>query len=59
MKAQSRYHPYALVTILCWSLAYVLTRLSLRHFSAFSLGFLRYLVATVSLAVIMIGTRMK
>jgi drug/metabolite transporter (DMT)-like permease len=59
MKPQSRYHPYALVTILCWSLAYVLTRLSLRHFSAFSLGFLRYLVATVSLAVIMIGTRMK
>lgn len=59
MKAKLSFHPFALVTIICWSLAYVLTRLILQHFSAFSLGFLRYLIATCTLVIVMILTRMK
>ena len=43
-----------MVTIFFWSLAYVLTRLTLQHFSAFSLGFLRYLIASCTLLVVAI-----
>ena len=49
MKILKSFHPYAAAAILFWSLAYVLTRLALRHFSAFSLGFLRYAVASSAL----------
>lgn len=53
------YHFYASVTILCWSLAYVYTRLALQHFSPFSLGFLRYLIASICLLIFVFITRMK
>ena len=51
MYFRNSFHPYAIVTIVFWSLAYVLTRLALQHFSAFSLGFLRYALASCTLAV--------
>jgi drug/metabolite transporter (DMT)-like permease len=35
-----------------WSIAYVFTRMALRHFSPYSLGFLRYIIASALLAVI-------
>jgi hypothetical protein len=41
MKIKNSYHLYASVTILFWSFAYVLTRLTLQYFSALPLGFLR------------------
>lgn len=59
MKIKDSFHPYAMVTILFWSLAYVLTRLTLQYFSAFSLGFLRYFVASCALLVIAIATKMR
>lgn len=59
MKLKDSPHPYAIITIFFWSLAYVLTRLSLRCFSAFSLGFLRYFVATCALLVIAVVTKMR
>ncbi|MDL2264651.1 DMT family transporter, partial [Synergistaceae bacterium OttesenSCG-928-I11] len=43
------YHPYAFATIVFWALAYILTRLALRHFTPLSLGFLRYFVASCAL----------
>lgn len=45
----TRYHMYASITIFFWSLAYVFTKLALRHFSPFSLGFLRYAIASLAL----------
>lgn len=59
MKCKDSFHPYAMVTILFWSLAYVLTRLTLQYFSAFSLGFLRYFVASCALLVIAVATKMQ
>ena len=59
MKYKDSFHPYAMVTILFWSLAYVLTRLTLQYFSAFSLGFLRYFVASCGLLVMAIATKMQ
>ena len=59
MKFKNSFHPYAMVTIVFWSLAYVLTRLTLQFFSAFSLGFLRYLVASGALLVIAAMTKMQ
>ncbi len=59
MKLRDSFHPYAMVTIIFWSLAYVLTRLALQYFSVFSLGFLRYFVASCTLAVIAVFTKMK
>jgi drug/metabolite transporter (DMT)-like permease len=59
MNFKDSFHPYAMITILFWSLAYVLTRLSLQYFSTFSLGFLRYLIASLALIVIAVLTKMK
>ena len=59
MKWKDSYHPYAMVTILFWSLAYVLTRLCLQYFSAFSLGFLRYFIASLALLVMAVWTKMR
>ena len=38
LKLRDSFHPYAMTTILFWSLAYVLTRLTLRDYAAPSLG---------------------
>lgn len=52
-------HIYAIITIVGWSLAYVLTRLALQHFTALSLGFLRYFVASAVLFIICLLTKMQ
>lgn len=54
MKLRDSFHPYASLTILFWSLAYVLTRLALKYFTVFSLGFLRYLIASFVLLVMVL-----
>ncbi len=59
MKWKDSFHPYAITTIVFWSLAYVLTRLALQYFSAFSLGFLRYFAASCTLVVVAVLTKMK
>jgi len=59
MKFKDSFHPYAMVTILFWSLAYVFTRLTLQYFSAFSLGFLRYFIASCTLLFIAVFLRLK
>ena len=59
MKWKDSFHPYAMTTILFWSMAYVLTRLALRSFSAFSLGFLRYAFASLAMLALARLTRMK
>lgn len=59
MKYKNSFHPYAMITIVLWSLAYVLTRLTLQYFSAFSLGFLRYLFASAALLVIAVFIKIK
>lgn len=58
-RVKDSYHPYAMITIFCWSLAYVFTRLMLKYFSALSLGFLRYVVASVVLIIFSIIMRIK
>lgn len=59
MKWKDSFHPYAIITIIFWSLAYVLTRLTLQHFTTFSLGFLRYAVASFTLVIVAIFIKMK
>lgn len=59
MKLRDSFHPYAMLTILFWSLAYVLTRLTLQYFTAFSLGFLRYFAASCALLVIVLAGKIK
>ncbi len=54
MRFKDSHHPWAMATILFWSMAFVLTRLALQHFSVFSLGFLRYLVASCALIIVLI-----
>lgn len=51
------FHPYAMITIVFWSLAYVLTRIALQYFSVFSLGFLRYFIASFTLFFIAVMTK--
>ncbi len=59
MKFKDSFHPYAIITILFWSLAYVITRLALTYFSAFSLGFLRYFTASLALIVTALLLKIK
>lgn len=59
LKREYSFHLYAAVTILFWSLAYVLTRLTLQYFTAFPLGFLRYLAASCTLSVVAVAVKMK
>ena len=59
MKIKDSFHIYAIITILFWSLAYVFTRMALKYFSAYSLGFLRYFVASCALIVVVVATKMK
>ena len=59
MRWKDSYHPYAAVTILFWSLAFVFTRLALGYFSVCSLGLLRYATASVVLLAVALATRMR
>lgn len=59
MKPNNQYHIYALTTIVFWSLAYVLTRLALQYFTTFSLGFLRYFIASCTLLLVAVATKMQ
>lgn len=59
MKMRDSFHPYAMITIIFWSLAYVLTRMALRYFSAYSLGLLRYVIASCALIIVAAATGMK
>ncbi len=59
MKIKDSFHIYAMITIVFWSLAYVFTRMALRYFSSYSLGFLRYFVASLVLIIVAIATKMK
>jgi uncharacterized membrane protein len=59
MKWKDSFHPYAAITIFFWSLAYVFTKLALRYFSPFSLGFLRYVVASLALIAVAVVTKMR
>ena len=59
MKAKNSYHIYAIITIIFWSLAYVLTRLALQYFTTYSLGFLRYFIASGTLIIVMLIAKIK
>ncbi len=57
MRFWKSYHPFAMTTILLWALTYVLTRQALTYFSPMSMGFLRFGVASVVMA--LVGLVMK
>ena len=59
MRFKEEYHRYALITIGCWSLSYVLTRLALTYFSVYSLGFWRYFIASLTLLGVAVVIKMK
>ena len=59
MQMQKSYHPYAAITILFWSMAFVFTRLALTYFTVYSLGALRYVTASLVLLGVALVTRMK
>ncbi|MDR2940357.1 MAG: DMT family transporter [Clostridiales bacterium] len=58
MKIKGSFHIYAIIAIVFWSLAYVFTRLALKYFSPYSLGFSRYLVASGTLIIFVIKAKM-
>jgi len=58
MASKPSYHLFALLTILCWSLSFVFTRLGLHYFSSQSLGVLRLLAASAVLALLVLARRM-
>jgi drug/metabolite transporter (DMT)-like permease len=59
LKLANTCHPFALITILCWSLAFIFTRITVNYFSAFSLGFLRYFVAALALIAVAVAKKIR
>lgn len=59
MKALRSYHMYAMIAIVGWSFAYVITRLSIPYFTPLPFGFMRYFVAALALIVVAIIKKMK
>lgn len=59
MKFKDSFHPYAMITILFWALAFVFTRLSLQYFSVYTLSFLRYVAASAALVIVAAVVKMK
>lgn len=59
MKNENSPHLYAIITIIFWSLAYVLTRMVLVYFTALSLGFLRYFIASIVLIIFAGAVKLK
>ncbi len=59
MKIRDSYHLYAMITQICWALAYVYTRLALQYFNPYSLGLLRFFIASVSLMFVLIFMKIK
>ncbi len=59
MKLKDSFHPYALITILCWSMAYVFTRLAAPYLSPYAIGFLRIASAAAVLAVLAVPLKLK
>jgi drug/metabolite transporter (DMT)-like permease len=51
-KPSGSYHICAIVAVICWASVYPFTRLAIRYFSVYSLGFMRFLTASVILAVV-------
>ena len=49
---KKNYHFYAIITIIFWAMAFVFTRLGLQYFDVYTLSFLRYLSASLTLIVI-------
>lgn len=49
---KKNYHFYAIITIIFWAMAFVFTRLALQYFDVYTLSFLRYLSASLTLLVI-------
>ncbi len=51
MRIRDSYHLYALITITCWSLIFVLTRLMMPEVSSASIGALRCVIASVTMII--------
>lgn len=52
-------HPFALITILCWAPTYVMSHMLAPYFSPAALGCLRYMIAGVILAVILLARKVR
>jgi len=59
MRLKDNYHLYAIITIIFWSCGFVFTRLALRYFTPFSLGFLRYFFASAFLVILTFFIKIK
>lgn len=59
LKFRDSFHPYAITTIVVWSMAFVFTRLAMHHFSALSVGFLRYCAASLALVIAVLTAKIK
>lgn len=59
MNIKNSFHPYAMITILFWSLAYVFTRLALKYFSPYPLGLLRYIAASAALIIVVMSKKIS
>ncbi|WP_343209421.1 DMT family transporter [Anaerolentibacter hominis] len=54
MKKDYKIHLFAVTTVVLWASTFAFTKIALEHFSPSSLGLLRYLVASVTLLVVML-----
>ncbi len=59
MRWKDSFHPYALTTIVFWSLAFPITHLAMNHFSAYGLGIWRYMAASAVLLPVVLLKKLR
>jgi len=59
MKLKTNYHFYAIITIIFWASAYIFIKFALRHFTPYTLGFLRYFIAAIFLVIFSIFVKIR
>ncbi len=59
MRIRDSYHLYAIITIQCWSLIFVLTRLMMPAVSSASIGALRCVIASFVMVIALVLTRSR
>ncbi len=59
MRIRDSHHLYAITTVICWSLIFVLTRIMMPEVSAASIGALRCVIASVTMIIALALTRSR
>ena len=59
MKSKKNHHFYAMITIVFWSLAFVMTKIAMGHFNGYTLAFTRYFISFVAIVIFVVSYKIS